>query len=394
MGTAYDAPDDKNCEVGKAVAWGWYSITIEVPSRNYAKNFDLDLRDANWIRGNEAYRDTEIWYHTSEPHLTYKSRDGIIHGNVGDSSTVWGWYGLNQNKPDLLVPVTANNNFSSGKIKMASSEYDTPHTCNWGWTTTHTIEAVTPQHDIDGRVYTFSQWSDGNQNTSRQVTPDDQHSSYSFQANFTSKPETPKNFSGTTENNHPKLTWTPNTGSSILGYWIYRNFNKQGFEHCATVTPKTASQWIDNFITTSEPNYVVAYRMDCYDNNGQHSDPTGSVYYWGDIELKKARSLSSSSSTPAHSALFPNHPNPFNPETTIQYQLAEGSRVSMSVYNVLGAEVQRLVDENQPAGVYSIRWDGRDTYGKQVAGGIYIYKIEAVGSSGRFVQTKKMILMK
>ena len=134
--------------------------------------------------------------------------------------------------------------------------------------------------------------------------------------------------------------------------------------------------------------------MDCYDNNGQHSDPTSSVYYWGDIEFKKAQLLSSSSSTPAHFALLPNHPNPFNPETTIRYQLAEGSRVSLSVYNLLGEEVKRLVDENQPAGAYSIRWDGKDRYGKQVSSGIYIYKIEAVGSLGRFVQTRKMILMK
>ena len=93
-------------------------------------------------------------------------------------------------------------------------------------------------------------------------------------------------------------------------------------------------------------------------------------------------------------ALFPNYPNPFNPETTIRYQLAEESWVSLSVYNLLGEEVKRLVDENQPAGAHSIRWDGRDSYGKQVAGGIYVTKIETVGSSGRFVQSRKMILIK
>ena len=68
--------------------------------------------------------------------------------------------------------------------------------------------------------------------------------------------------------------------------------------------------------------------------------------------------------------------------------------MSLSIYNLLGEEVKTLVDENQPAGTYSVRWDGRDRYGKQVAGGIYLYKIEAVGSLGRFVQSRKMILIK
>jgi len=57
--TAFDAPNDAT-NPSHAVAWDWYSITIEVPTRDFDEIFDLDLRDANWIRGEEVYRDTEI----------------------------------------------------------------------------------------------------------------------------------------------------------------------------------------------------------------------------------------------------------------------------------------------------------------------------------------------
>ena len=101
-----------------------------------------------------------------------------------------------------------------------------------------------------------------------------------------------------------------------------------------------------------------------------------------------------STNIPKSFALFQNFPNPFNSETTIRYQVTEESRVSLTIYNILGEEVKRLVDEKKPAGTHSMRWDGRDRYGKKVSSGIYIYRTEAVGLSGRFVQTRKMILMK
>ena len=140
---------------------------------------------------------------------------------------------------------------------------------------------------------------------------------------------------------------------------------------------------------------MVKYKARTFIDENNYSDYSNEESCWGRIILNKpGQTASSEAPKPLAFSLDANYPNPFNPETTIRYQLAEGSRVSLSVYNLLGEEVKRLVDENQPAGAYSVRWDGRDTYGKQVSGGIYIYKIEAVGSLGRFVQSRKMILMK
>jgi hypothetical protein len=93
---------------------------------------------------------------------------------------------------------------------------------------------------------------------------------------------------------------------------------------------------------------------------------------------------------PTDYGLNQNVPNPFNPETTISYQLPESGRVLLTVYTSLGQEVRTLVDEVQEIGQYTIRWDGRDAAGRQVASGVYFYKMAAEN----FGDTKRMMLLK
>ncbi|MEG8946046.1 FlgD immunoglobulin-like domain containing protein [Rosettibacter firmus] len=93
---------------------------------------------------------------------------------------------------------------------------------------------------------------------------------------------------------------------------------------------------------------------------------------------------------PASFALEQNYPNPFNPSTIISYQIPEMSKVQLIIYDAIGKEVRKLVDEIKPAGKYQITWDGKDNSGNRVSSGVYFYKIIA----GNFVQTKKMILIK
>lgn len=88
--------------------------------------------------------------------------------------------------------------------------------------------------------------------------------------------------------------------------------------------------------------------------------------------------------------LLQNYPNPFNPQTKIGYTLPEESQVKLVVYNVLGQKVRTLVDEIQTAGYREVVWDGKDEKGKDVASGIYFYKLKVEN----FAQTKKMLLVK
>ena len=99
--------------------------------------------------------------------------------------------------------------------------------------------------------------------------------------------------------------------------------------------------------------------------------------------------------TPADTALLPNYPNPFNPETWIPYRLAEDSHVTMTIYDTIGVLVCRLDLGHQSAGFYESRsqaiyWDGRNDFGEGVASGVYFYHL----SAGDYSATRKMLVVK
>ena len=93
---------------------------------------------------------------------------------------------------------------------------------------------------------------------------------------------------------------------------------------------------------------------------------------------------------PTSFVLYNNYPNPFNPSTTIDYDIASDQFVSIIIYDVIGRIVDILSNQYQKAGFKSIQWNGTDLNDKPVPGGMYIYSIQA----GNFRQTKKMILLK
>ncbi|MEX0608607.1 MAG: M20/M25/M40 family metallo-hydrolase [Balneolaceae bacterium] len=87
--------------------------------------------------------------------------------------------------------------------------------------------------------------------------------------------------------------------------------------------------------------------------------------------------------------LSPNYPNPFNPSTIINYSLNKATHVELSVYNVVGQEVARLVNGSQTAGVHSVTFDANNISG-ELTSGVYIYRLKA----GESVMSRKMILLK
>jgi hypothetical protein len=97
---------------------------------------------------------------------------------------------------------------------------------------------------------------------------------------------------------------------------------------------------------------------------------------------------------PDRFALRQNHPNPFNPSTTIRYEVPrvpEGSvHVQMMVYNVTGKLVRTLLDKSEGPGFHDVPWDGRDDRGQPVGSGVYFYRIQA----GSFTATHKMVVVR
>ena len=98
---------------------------------------------------------------------------------------------------------------------------------------------------------------------------------------------------------------------------------------------------------------------------------------------------------PKKSALLPNYPNPFNPETWIPYQLANPAEVTLRIYAIDGTLVRTLSLGHKPIGMYQTRthaayWDGRNQIGEPVASGVYFYTLTA----GDFTATRKMLIRK
>ena len=90
-------------------------------------------------------------------------------------------------------------------------------------------------------------------------------------------------------------------------------------------------------------------------------------------------------SAPKEFKLEQNFPNPFNPATTIQYQLPADAKVTLKIYDVLGSEVTTLVNEEQEAGYKEVKFNASN-----LASGMYIYRLQA----GKYLSMKKMMVVK
>ena len=91
---------------------------------------------------------------------------------------------------------------------------------------------------------------------------------------------------------------------------------------------------------------------------------------------------------PTSFSLYQNFPNPFNPQTTIQFSIPNQSNVALEIYDIAGKKVKTLINERLDTGFYTINWDGKNEYGENVSSGIYFYILKA----GNFKETRKMLL--
>ena len=158
--------------------------------------------------------------------------------------------------------------------------------------------------------------------------------------------------------------------SQIASYVTHPSLQGQG-----SVSHQTIYTFTDN---TVQENESYDYRLSDVDYNGN-------------IEYHSLQLMGvSSSNIPEQFILYPNYPNPFNPVTTIRYDLSKESFVDIKIYDMLGNVVYNLVNANESPGYKSIQWNATNNQGEPVSAGVYVYKIRA----GDFVDTKKMILLK
>lgn len=127
---------------------------------------------------------------------------------------------------------------------------------------------------------------------------------------------------------------------------------------------------------------ILTYSNENNDNSWQ--SPRNWFYTWiGDAYATGVEAVSAE--VPSEFALHQNYPNPFNPVTTFRYDVKATGRVSLKIFNILGQEVETLVDSDQTAGTYEVRFDA-----SKLTSGVYVYQLR----SGNFVQSRKMLLVR
>jgi len=180
-------------------------------------------------------------------------------------------------------------------------------------------------------------------------------------------------FSAIVSSNVVTLSWSTATELNNQGFEIESssnivNWRLIGFREGKGTTSEPQQYSYSDILTNIESSKLY-YRLKQIDFNGTFE-------YSGIVEVEIAPSVFS---------LSQNYPNPFNPSTAISYQLPMNAFVTLKVYDVLGNEVAALVNEEKTAGEYKIEFNGN-----RLPSGIYLYKL----TSGSFVETKKMVLMK
>jgi len=165
-------------------------------------------------------------------------------------------------------------------------------------------------------------------------------------------------------------TWADKAGEITVANAVINGSSVNGGGDIVRLTFKVLREFEDN------ARFEVA--------NGLIADPnqlSNSAVVAGLLEIQ---------STPTEFALLQNFPNPFNPETTIQYNLSESADVTLHIYNVVGQVVRTLVSERQAAGRYRVQWSGMDDRSVPVSSGIYFYEIRA----GKNKDVRKLMLLK
>ncbi|HEY7751282.1 MAG TPA: T9SS type A sorting domain-containing protein, partial [Ignavibacteriaceae bacterium] len=178
-------------------------------------------------------------------------------------------------------------------------------------------------------------------------------------------------FSADVINDEVHLNWVTASETNNYGFEVERFsksvwFNVAFIEGDGTTTETNHYKFIDKDLCAGK--YLYRLKQIDYDGSFEYSNVV-------EVEIK----------SPQEFSLFQNFPNPFNPATIIEFQIANSGFVSLKVYDVLGNEIATLVNEEKPAGSYQVNFDATG-----IPSGVYFYKLNA----GEFSQTKKMILMK
>ena len=142
------------------------------------------------------------------------------------------------------------------------------------------------------------------------------------------------------------------------------------------------------YIAPGKLNHGQTYYWKVKDYKTGGEGPFSDPYSFSTINLIGIKTLSKE--IPKENKLHNNYPNPFNPITTIKFEIAKISNVKLTIYDAIGKEITTLVNEKLNAGTYEVKWPAPTEDASNFASGVYFYKL----ITNDFIETKKMILSK
>ncbi len=204
-------------------------------------------------------------------------------------------------------------------------------------------------------------------------------------------PLAPQNLVAVGGDGEVTLTWQSNSEGDFSRYYIYGG---------TTPIPVTV---IDSTVSITDTTLTLTdlindtaywYRVTAVDTSGNESGYSNEV-----LATPYVLALDELQGVPTEFALHQNHPNPFNPITTLRFDLPEATDVVLVIYDLLGQEVVRLVDSYLEPGYQQVVWDGRNRHGREVSSGIYIIRMLVPDALGRgltpgYIRSIKTVLLK
>ena len=185
---------------------------------------------------------------------------------------------------------------------------------------------------------------------------------------------TPTNLTAEVIDFDVQLNWDqPLDLRNLSGYKIYRDEEEIAFT--------SETQYLDSSLEPGTYNYyVTAIFSDLYE-----SEPSNEIEV-----IVETGNAADENEIAGIDRLCGNYPNPFNPETTISFNIKENKNVVLEVFNTKGQKIKTLVNRNLQAGNHMVVWNGKNEKDIEVSSGLYFYKIK----SGNYISVKKMIMMK
>lgn len=361
----------------------------------------LAIENQNYNSYNWIWNDTEAELYRSEWEQKYS--DGHSESR-GISESISRIPSVDDNNSTFIANLrkVCNISFSNqlngttygGQIKVNGGTWENAPTAQRQVVEQNQITAEAKlRYTENGIQYDFQKWSNNSTSLTSSFYPS-QHDNYqAIYKGFPLFDEDPGNgnlrklnITGTSPHGWIKLTWDEHPNVNVTKYYIYRSYKLGSYQSPQTLIGtrnRGNRQFTDSYYEYNpDGDYTLMYDVKAYFAPDGTKSGTNPVTVFGDASNVAYKINSQEGITYYDIA---NYPNPYNPQTTIRFQLPQEGFVTIKVYNSLGEEIKTLLNEEKEYGMYELKFDGSD-----LPSGMYIYTIKV----NDYYASKKMLLVK